>query len=77
MGAKLLFNFVRGCRTVWPRIVIRFVPTREAWSAIVILFEKDTGGLGGGGSVDVRLKVDIIDEWTGSGVAECIVLSCT
>ena len=45
--------------TVFPDIAIRFVPTRLAASEIVTVEEKDVGGLGGGGSVDARLDVDI------------------
>lgn len=46
---------------VCPRMDIRFVPMREAWSAMVILLENEIGGLGGGGSMEARLAEDMID----------------
>ena len=45
--------------TVFPDMAIKFLPTRLAASEIVTVEEKDVGGLGGGGSVDARLEVDI------------------
>lgn len=45
--------------TDWDLMVMRCVPVRDAWSAIVIEEEREVGGLGPAGSREERLLEDM------------------
>jgi len=60
IGACAEDNLVRGCITVLEPILMGCVPVRDAFSAITRLEEREVGGLGAGGIVEVRLLEDIV-----------------
>lgn len=52
----MLFSFERGWMTVFAPMVIRFVPIREAFSAMQREAWRVVGGFGAGGARDCRLE---------------------
>jgi len=55
MDAKVEISFVRGWMAVFAPRAIRWVPVREACSAIMRDEASVVGGLGGGGIMEARL----------------------
>lgn len=59
-GAYVEFNLLRGWITVFPPRVMRQVPVKDAWSAMIRVDAREVGGLGAVGIVEVRLEDDIL-----------------
>lgn len=60
IGAYVEFNFVRGWITALEPSVMRFVPVRDAFSAMTRVDARDVGVLGPEGILETRLDDDIV-----------------
>lgn len=56
MDAKVEIIFARGCTAVFGPRAMRWVPVREACSAIMRVEARVVGGLGAAGMVEARLE---------------------